>query len=189
MMRNFLLALLLIGLASSGCARPQAKTTPDGPPLDMPAPPPRDVVATGADAPPPVPPEPARGAPPRARPAPAREQPRESRPEPAKPDAVPAVDAPKPETEAPPRTPSTLQTKPAGEEGDVERSVRVALTRANSDLSRVDYRTLNPDAKTQYDYAKRFIRQAEDALRAKNVVFAKTVADKASALAAQLAGR
>ena len=48
---------------------------------------------------------------------------------------------------------------------------------------------LNADAQTQYDTAKRFIRQAEDALRAKNLVFAKNLADKAAALAAQLAGR
>jgi len=84
---------------------------------------------------------------------------------------------------------STLQTKPAGEEGDVERGIRSTLTRATTDLNRVDYRTLNTDARAQYDYAKRFVRQAEDALRQKNLVFAKTVADKAAALAAQLAGR
>jgi hypothetical protein len=84
---------------------------------------------------------------------------------------------------------STLQTKPAGEEGDVERGIRSTLTRATTDLNRVDYRTLNTDARTQYDYAKRFVRQAEDALRQKNLVFAKTVADKAAALAAQLASR
>jgi protein-disulfide isomerase-like protein with CxxC motif len=47
---------------------------------------------------------------------------------------------------------------------------------------------LNADAKIQYDTAKRFIRQADDALRAKNLVFAKEVAAKAAALAAQLGG-
>jgi len=33
------------------------------------------------------------------------------------------------------------------------------------------------------------VGQAEEALRAKNLVFAQTVADKAATLAAQLAGR
>ena len=67
--------------------------------------------------------------------------------------------------------------------------VSLTLTRANNDLSRVDYRALNNDARTQYDTAKRFVQQADRALREKNLVFAKSVADKAAALAAQLAGR
>jgi len=67
--------------------------------------------------------------------------------------------------------------------------VRTAIGKATADLSRVDYRALNADARTQYDTAKRFIRQAEDAIHAKNLVFAKSVADKAVVLAAQLAGR
>ena len=41
----------------------------------------------------------------------------------------------------------------------------------------------------EYDQARRFISQAEDALVKKNLVFAKNLADKASTLAAQLAGR
>jgi len=71
----------------------------------------------------------------------------------------------------------------------MERGVRAAIIKASADLNRVDYRALNNDARTQYDTAKRFIRQAEEAIRAKNLVFAKSVADKAVVLAAQLAGR
>jgi hypothetical protein len=71
----------------------------------------------------------------------------------------------------------------------VERGIRASIARANADLNRVDYRALNSDARNQYDTAKRFIRQAEDAMHAKNLVFAKSVADKSAALAAQLAGR
>jgi len=184
--------MALVAVLASGCAKAQAaRTTPDGPPLDMPAPPPRDVDATGTDVPAPVPlpQEPPRNAPPRPRPAP----PRETRPEPAKPEPPKPEPAPEPPKPTPaneePKPASTLQTKPAVEEGDVERVIRTTLTRATTDLNRVDYRTLNADARTQYDYAKRFVRQAEDALRQKNLVFAKTVADKAAALAAQLAGR
>ena len=91
--------------------------------------------------------------------------------------------------EEPPRPPSTLQTTPTTAEGEVERGIRASLSRANLDLNRIDYRLLNADAKTQYDTAKRFIRQADDAMRAKNLVFAKSLADKAAALAAQLGGK
>ena len=92
--------------------------------------------------------------------------------------------------EAPPKPPPTLQTTPAGAEGEVERLIRGVIGRANTDLSRVDYRLLNADARSQYDTAKRFIQQSEDALRPpQKLVFARNLADKASALAAQLAGR
>jgi hypothetical protein len=63
------------------------------------------------------------------------------------------------------------------------------LTRANNELGRVDYRGLNADARIQYDTAKRFIRQADTAIKAKNLVFAKSLADKAVAIADQLGGR
>jgi hypothetical protein len=53
----------------------------------------------------------------------------------------------------------------------------------------VDYNRLNADARTQYDQAKRFASQADEALKARNLVFASYLADKAAALAAQLAGR
>ncbi len=63
------------------------------------------------------------------------------------------------------------------------------MSRATADLNRIDYRVLNADARTQYDTAKRFIQQAEDAIRLRNLPFAKTVADKAAVLATQLGGR
>jgi len=186
--------LLLVSVLATGCVRTAAKTTPDAPPLDMPAPPPREVEPSEPEAPQPVPlvSEPARNAQPRARPAP--REPAAPRaadaPKPAEPPKVepPVVEAPKP-PEEPARPPSTLQTTPATLEGDVERGIRASLTRANADLNRIDYRMLNADAKTQYDTAKRFIRQADDAIRTKNLVFAKNLADKAAALAAQLGGK
>lgn len=182
--------LLLVSMLASGCVRAHAKTTPEAPPLDVPSPPPRDVEPNETEAPPPMPltPEPARSAPPRPRPAP-REQPRAESPktEPPRPASLPA-EAPKP-AEEPSRPPVTLQTAPATAEGEVERGIRAMLSRATTDLGRVDYRALNADARTQYDTAKRFIRQADEAMRSKNLVFAKNLAEKAAALAAQLAGR
>ena len=177
-----LLPVCLAALSLSGCARVSAKTTPEMPALEMPAPPARDVEPNPVDAPPPAPAagaEPARQAPPRPRPASSP-----ARPEPAKPDAPaepakPADDLPKP----------TLQTTPATGEGELERGIRASVTRANADLSRVDYQHLNADARTQYDTAKRFMRQVDDYVRTKNFVAAKNLADKAATLAAQLAGR
>lgn len=186
-----LLLTLTLGWAASGCARALAKTTPDAP-LDVPVPPPRVV---DAEAPTLVssPDEPARRAPVRPRPTPPRP---ESRPEPAKAEAPtkpePLTSEPPKIAEEPPKPaapPTTLQTVPAASEGDVERSIRATLARATSDLNRVDYRVLNADARTQYDTAKRFIEQAEDAVRTKNLVFARNLGDKAATLAAQLAAK
>ena len=98
----------------------------------------------------------------------------------------PPVEPSKPADE-PVKPPPTLQTTPAAAEGEVERAIRATLARATSNLNRINVRGLNADAQTQYNTAKRFVTQAEEAIRAKNLVFARSVADKAAALAAQLA--
>jgi hypothetical protein len=178
-------------LALSGCATAHAKGGPDAPALDMPAPPPRAVEPLETEPPTPatLPDEPARHTPPpptRRAPAP---RPDTSRQEPrTEPPATPPGEAGRPPAE-PPKAPPTLQTTPTDVEGKEEQQIRVLLGRATSDLNHIDYRRLNTDARTQYDTAKRFVTQAEDALRKKNLVFARSVADKAAALAAQLAGK
>jgi hypothetical protein len=63
------------------------------------------------------------------------------------------------------------------------------LLEANFNLNRIDYGRLNADARGQYDSAKGFVRQAEEALRGKNLVFASYLADKAATLAARLRER
>jgi hypothetical protein len=92
---------------------------------------------------------------------------------------------------APPRAEAatTLQTVPADREGQVQRSIRANLDGAIANLNRVEYQRLGADARVNFDQARRFIAQAEEALQARNLVFAQTVADKAATLAAQLAGR
>jgi len=186
---SVLAAVALFAMIATGCTRAHAKTIPEVPdaPLDVPAPPPRDIEP--ADVEPPPPPAPAPETPrttppaPRPRATPPREQP--------KPDA-PKVDQPaeppKPAEEAP-RPSTTLQTAPTTAEGELERSIRATLTRASNELNHVDYRGLNTDARAQYDSAKRFIRQAEDAVKAKNLLFAKNIADKAATISAQLRTR
>lgn len=191
-MRSTIAFVAVILLAAAGCTRAHAKVSPENPPLDVPLPPEHDVESTDTEAPAPVPlpQEPARTAPPRRTTPPPREQPRADpqRPQqPPPPEPAPAPEAPK--VEDTPRPAAPLQTMPTTAEGEAERTIRATLSRANTDLNRVDYRALNSDARNQYDTAKRIIKQADDAIRAKNLVFAKTLADKAASLAAQLAGR
>jgi len=185
-------ALGLSALLGSACAaRAQAKATPELPPLTMPVPPPRDVEPAEVEAPPPIPlaTEPARNAPARRPAAPARAD--VPKPEPPKPEPVPAsppaAEPPKPEE--PVKPPTTIQSTPPTAEGEVERAIRASLLRATADLNRVDYRALNRDARTQYDTAKRFVSQADDAMKTKDLLYAKNLAEKAAAIAAQLAGR
>ena len=179
------LLLCVIATAAPGCARARANTVPGGPPLEVPAPPPRIVVplAVEAEVPEPEPTVPEELPRPPARPR---------APTPADIPARPA-EAPKVADEVPrppsPVAPTTLQTTPAAEQGEVERAIRATMARAGGDLNRIDYRALNADARTQYDTAKRFIEQAEDAIRMKNLLFAKNLADKAAVLATQLSTR
>jgi hypothetical protein len=183
--------LVLMAPIASACTHAQAKTTPEMPPLEMPVPPPRDVQPTEVEAPPPLPlvSEPAHNPPARLRPAPpARTEPAKAAAEPPKPEPAPVIEQPKPADE-PPKPLTTLQTTPPAAEGEVERGIRASIQRANTDLNRIDYRALNSDARTQYDSAKRFLQTADDAIRTKNLVLAKTVAEKAAVIAAQLAGR
>ena len=180
--------LVLMAPVAAACTHAQAKATPEMPPLEMPAPPPRDVQPTEVEAPQPVPlaTEPAHSPPVRPRPSAPPPRPEPPKAEPPKPEPPPA-EPPKPVDEPP--KPTTLQTTPATAEGDVERGIQSSIQRATIDLNRIDYRALNADARTQYDTAKRFVRQANDAIRTKNLVFAKNLAEKAATIAAQLAGR
>ena len=71
----------------------------------------------------------------------------------------------------------------------MERVIRGVITRAKENLGRVNYRNLNADA-NPVRHRETVPRAVEEALRPpQNLVFAKNLADKASALAAQLAGR
>ncbi|HEX3644323.1 MAG TPA: hypothetical protein VHT95_01880 [Vicinamibacterales bacterium] len=187
-MSKTLWILVLMAPLAAGCRHAQAKTSPETPALEMPSPPPREVEPMEVEVPPPVGlvTEPAHNQPARPRPSPPPTR-VEPKPEPPKVE-TPAVEAPKP-PEEPPKPQTTLQMTPATAEGDVERAIRAALQRASADLNRVDYRALNADARNQYDTAKRWVQQADENIRTKNLVFARSIAEKAAAIAAQLAGR
>jgi hypothetical protein len=183
------LGLVLCAVVASGCAKARAETAPDGPPLEMPAPPARVLApvdqplpATAAVPDPPVEEPRAPARPPVRRPngTPAEA---EARPEPPPPPAA-AVTPPEP---APTET-RELRPAPSNTAATAERGVRDLLTRAARDLNRVDYGRLSPDGRSQYEQSKRFSQQAEQALKDRNFVFAATLADKAATLATELLG-
>jgi hypothetical protein len=190
------LLVMALAAAAAGCAKARAESAPEGPALEMPAPPPRvlapleeplPVTVALPEAPPTVPAAPAR---PPARRAGANGSngataEAETRPEPAPP--APAV------VQAPPEPVPTetreLRAAPTAGSAAAERNVRDLLARAARDLARVDYGRLSADGKLQYEQSKRFTQQAEEALKDRNLVFATTLADKAATLAAELPGR
>jgi hypothetical protein len=104
-----------------------------------------------------------------------------------KPDATAKPEPARTEPERPATPPPSLTLKPApGAQSTTEASIRDLLGRANRDLGRVSYTSLTGDGKAQFDTARRFIQQGEDALRAGNLVFAGKVADKAATIANSL---
>jgi len=178
--RRLFLAAAIVALASGGCATARAKPRVEPGPLEVPAPPPRVIV----------PPDP----------EPVQLPPAAPDPEPKSQKPAPRAPAPRPETKADPARPTeppapapaptaTLQQALPGAKADVVQRVREQLAQANADLRRVNYKALNTDLKSQYDTAKRFITQAEQALAEGNLVFAAKVAEKAAGLAASLPGR
>jgi hypothetical protein len=176
-------------LTVGGCSRPQPRLTPELPALEVPPPPPRVVEAAETEPAPTVgvvqdtAPAPA----PRPKPVPAAPPRSEPKPEPPRVEGPPA-DAAKP-AEEPPKTQPTLQTAPSQREREIEANVRRLMESATRDLQSVSPNRLNSDAKGQYESARGFLRQADEALKVRNLLLAETVADKAAKLAAELAGR
>ena len=179
-----LLPLAAVALAMSGCLGARAQVRAEVP-LAVPDPPPRVVEVREPEEAPivPLPDEPAHVTPtmPRRTPPPRVD----SRPA----DPRPETPEPRPADEAVRTPPPTLQTTPTQQESEAERRIRLLLAQATADLNRINVQGLNADARQQFDTARRFVAQAEDAIRARNLVFATNLADKAAALAAQLAGR
>ena len=183
-----LIVLVAPLLAAAGCAKARASALPVGPPLETPLPPPR-VLSSPIESEPivtAVPPIEAPG--PRTTPnAPRAAAPRPERTEP--PPVAVVTPAPVPPPAPPPVDDPARTLQTTANAGQVEQRVRGLLANAARDLGRIDYRALGVDAQAQYDIAKRFTEQAEEALKAKNLPFAEQLADKAAALAAQLLKR
>src|SRR5512133_759171 len=181
-MRKALIFVWLV-VALTACGKQRVATQPDMPALAPPPPPPRVVTPPEtAEEPPPTPPEPDRNKPPRRTPA-RSEPPRET---PVKPEAAPksppAATPPAREETQPP--PTTLQTVTPANQAQMERDARALLAQAKKDLATLRPASLNADGRGQYETARRFVEQADQALKEQNFVLAKQLADKAATIAA-----
>ena len=185
------LLVLLRARGRRGLREGPRQRAPGGPPLETPPPPPR-VVSSPIESEPTV-----TAVPPIEGPSP-RTDARRVAPGGAasgaartaagrsEPDQVPAPPAAVPAPEEPPAHAADDGRTPTQAGAAQFAGCWRARTR---DLSRIDYRALSVDAQAQYDIAKRFTEQADEAMKAKNFVFAEQLADKAAALAAQLLKR
>jgi outer membrane biosynthesis protein TonB len=180
-------AVVVLALAASACVSAQAKGDAGGPALAPPAPPPHTIIPVEIVEEPAAAPAPPLPAPVVVRPS--------SRPRAAKPDKPAEKPVEKPVEKPDPAAVSTQPPAPApapplqttANVAEVETTIRARIADARRDLDRIDARGLTPERRAQYDTAKRFLQQAEDALKVKNLVFAEQLADKAATLAAALA--
>lgn len=186
-------AILLLPL-TWGCASASAKSKPaDSPPLNVPPAPERIIEPAPEPQPEPVNELPATPtSPPPTRPNRPREQPRSTPPEPKAGEQKPVeLPPPEPAPVAQPsaQPPAQLSTPQTADAATAARTIRAMLDRANGLLKGVNYGPLSYERKKAYDDAKRFIQQAEEALKQGNFPFAQGVATKAETLARELAGK
>lgn len=106
-----------------------------------------------------------------------RPNPRPTPPPPANPPA-----ATPPAQPASPATP--LETQ--GNQSELEQKAVALIGSAKATLDKINPQSLSSDGKAQHDAARRFITQAEAALKVKNVVYAWQLADKANTIATLL---
>lgn len=179
-----LAALGAAALSAAACGGVQASqiVMPDAVPLAVPAAPSRVVV--------PAPPEPVAAPPPETS-APASNPPASStnpsRPRQeltARPQNPPATPPVAPAPAATPAAPTPLET--SSNPGALELSTRGLISSAEKSLDKIDVKSLSADGLAQYQTAKRFLTQAENALKVKNVVYAFQLADKANTIATLL---
>ena len=179
-------AFVALALAAAGCASLRARSDPAGPPLETLPPPPHSIPVVEIEAELLAPPAGNDGPTPVVvRPAPRAAAPKHDKTSDKasdKTEAAPPAAVPAPPQANAPLPP--LQT--TANVTEVERNIRMRIAQATRDLDRTDYRALSTERRTEYDTAKRFIQQTEEALKVKNLVFAGQLADKAATLAAAL---
>ena len=180
-------AIVTLPLWTGACARLHARTA--GPALETPVPPARVIPKAS----PPIESQPIVASPPvqEVQPAtPTTINPPDAAPPPPVPTpavAPPPVAAERPAQPAAAEPPPTLQT--TANPTAAEQHTKAVLYSATQNLDRIDVRTLSADAKAQYDIARRYVEQANDALNEKKFEFAQQLADKAATLAALLQRR
>jgi hypothetical protein len=99
----------------------------------------------------------------------------------------PRVASSPPPVETPPPTPTPAPAilRTSVNSPEFEQRVKYKINKAKGDLDQVKT-PLGTEARAHFDAAKGFIRQAEEALKVKNLIYAGQLADKAATLAALL---
>lgn len=177
-----IIILLFVAMGAGACATTQAKAVVDRPALEVPPVPPRVIEPAPAplEAPEPVPELP---------PAPANPRPRPPQRDATKPEPKPEIPAVEPEPATPPPAQPAVPPLRTGSSPDSAEAVRIITeirNRAKKLLDGTDYRKLTREQQAQYDNAKLFIDEADEALKAKKFEFARGVAEKAERLAREL---
>lgn len=180
-----IIILLFVALGASACATTQAAAPVERPALEVPPVPPRVIEPAPAPL---APPEPV----PELPPAPAAPKPRPAQRDTAKPEPKPETPPVEPQPAAPPAAQPAvppLRTANSPDSAEATRQISDIRNRAKKLLEGTDYQKLSQEQQAQYDNAKRFIDEADEALKAKNFEFARGVAEKAERLARELQGR
>jgi outer membrane biosynthesis protein TonB len=190
-MKRALLLLIVVPAAACASASAKAKAPEVRPPLTVPAPPPRMIEplpSTEAPSLEPVGDLPAAPTPPAPRPR--QQPPRDQAKVEPKPESKPETPVETTAPTAPAAAPvPPLRTDSNTDGPEAVKQVRDVMERANRMLGSIDYRSLGNERKANYDSAKSFIKQAEEALKAGNSVFAKSLADNAERIAKELGGK
>jgi hypothetical protein len=175
-----LAVLLAIVLTGAGCVTSRAQIPEPPPTLVVPPVPPRaiepPVIVEPPIEPPPVEPPPAPVAtnkPPRPRPAADKPEPKQDPP----PDSGATVPTP------PPVAPLRSAATPSGPEAT--RQIREILETTQKMLDKVDPATLekSDDRKGNFEQAKAFLRQADEALKKEELTQARSFAERAQNIA------
>jgi hypothetical protein len=187
-MTKVLLSLVILaGAASTACATANARTPPDRPTLEVPAPPAK--VIDPPPQPEPAPPDPVPELPP-ATPTnsrPARPPTRDPARTDPKPEAPAAEAAPPPVTPVTP--PPQLRTAGTPDASEAAKQVQVIIDRASKAIKSVNAQHFPKQRRAVYDNAVLLLAQAEDALKKSDFENAKKLAEKVETTAKELQGR
>jgi outer membrane biosynthesis protein TonB len=176
-----LAVLLVMGLSAAGCVTSRAQIPEQAPTLAVPPVPPR-AIEPPVIVEPPVEPPPVEPAPPPVAVS--------------KPPRRPAADKPDPKQEPPPDSGATVPTPPpvaplrsaATPIGpEAEKQIREILENTQKALDKVDPGSLaSDDRKANFEQAKAFLRQADEALKKEELTQARLFAERAQNIAKQL---
>jgi histone H3/H4 len=183
------LAVVFAAILVSACATTRAATPSERPSLDIPIPPPRVIIpvpaSPGTPAVEPVGDLPGNTTAPPARPRPQRDRTESAKPADPKPEEIKPVEPPPPPVVAPPK----LTLPEAGDSVQLTAQIRDIVDRVRRTLQGIPVAPLSDALKKAHADATMFANQADEALKEKNLVFAKELAEKAERLAKELQGR